>query len=171
MQPSKLLLTALLALAVLAPLAGCDAQRISELQPGVSTEVEVRDRFGIPENTWNEADGSRTLEYNRQPAGTENFHINLGPDGKLVAVHQVLNVANFAKVRPGMGMDEVRRLLGKPAKTTRFDLTGETHVDWRFQADPNTRKLFTVIHKGDGKVLSTQVGLDTLASENLGGGR
>ena len=68
-------------------------------------------------------------------------------------------------------MDEVRRLLGKPAKTTRFDLTGETHVDWRFMQDANTRKVFTVITKGDGKVLRTQFGPDPLASENLGGGR
>ena len=160
-----------MAVAIFSGLAGCDAQRISELQPGVSTEADVRDRFGIPENTWNEANGSHTLEYNRQPAGTENFQINVGADGKLVAVHQVLNAQNFAKVQPGMGMDEVRRLLGKPAKSTRFDLTGETHVDWRFQEDANTRKMFTVVTKGDGKVLRTQIGLDTQASENMGGGR
>lgn len=171
MRPIKLLLSAVLALAALATVAGCDAQRISELQPGVSTEADVRDRFGIPENTWNEANGSRTLEYNRQPAGTENFMITVGADGKLVAVRQVLTAENFARVQPGMGMDEVRRLLGKPAKTTRFDLTGDTHVDWRFQEDANTRKVFTVITRGDGKVLRTQFGPDPLASENLGGGR
>lgn len=171
MRPSKLLLTAVLALAALAATVGCDAQRISELQPGVSTEADVRDRFGIPENTWPEPGGGHTLEYNRQPAGTENFMITIAADGKLVAVRQVLSAETFARVQPGMGMDAVRRLLGKPAKTTRFDLTGETHVDWRFQEDPNTRKMFTVIHKGDGKVLSTQVGLDPMASENLGGGR
>ena len=162
-----------LAAAVVAALAlvACDQQRISELEEGLSTEVEVRERFGVPDHIWDEGGGARTLEYNRQPAGTENFQINVGADGKLVAVHQVLNAQNFAKVQPGMGMDEVRRLLGKPAKSTRFDLTGETHVDWRFQEDANTRKMFTVVTKGDGKVLRTQIGLDTQASENMGGGR
>lgn len=171
MRPTKRLLAVLLAVAALAALAGCDAQRISELQPGVSTEADVRDRFGIPENTWNEPDGGRTLEYNRQPAGSENFMITLTADGKLVTVRQVLTPANFARVQPGMGMDDVRRLLGKPAKTMRFDLSGETHVDWRFQDGPNTRKVFTVVTLGDGKVLRTQMGPDPLASENLGGGR
>ena len=36
----------------LVALAGCDAQRISELQPGISTEADVRDRFGVPETIW-----------------------------------------------------------------------------------------------------------------------
>ena len=157
MTIAKLLGATLLGLALL---TGCDAQRISELQSGQSTEADVRDRFGVPENTWPEPGGGHTLEYNRQPAGTENF-----------AVRQVLTQDNFARVQPGMGMDEVRRLLGKPAKTTRFDLTGETHVDWRFMQDANTRKVFTVVTKGDGKVLRTQFGPDPMASENLGGGR
>ena len=168
MTIAKLLGATLLGLALL---TGCDAQRISELQSGQSTEADVRDRFGVPENTWPEPGGGHTLEYNRQPAGTENFMITIGADGKLVAVRQVLTQENFARVQHGMGMDEVRRLLGKPAKTTRFDLTGETHVDWRFMQDANTRKVFTVITKGDGKVLRTQFGPDPLASENLGGGR
>ena len=40
-------------------------------------------------------------------------------DGKLVAVRQVLTQDNFARVQPGMGMDEVRRLLPQPGMTTR----------------------------------------------------
>lgn len=171
MRPTQLVFAALLALASLATLVGCDAQRISELQPGVSTEADVRDRFGVPENTWNEADGGRTLEYNRQPAGSENFMITLTADGRLVGVRQVLTPENFARVQPGMDMGDVRRLLGKPAKTTRYDLSGETHVDWRFQAGPNTRKVFTVITKDGRSVQSTQIGPDPLSSENLGGGR
>ena len=168
MPIAKLLGATLLALAFL---SACDAQRISELQPGLSTEADVRDRFGLPENTWPEPGGGHTLEYNRQPAGVENYMITIGADGKLVAVHQVLTQANFARVQPGMAMAEVRRLLGKPAKTTRFDLTGETHVEWQFMEDVNTRKLFTVITRDAGPVLRTQFGPDPQSSENLGGGR
>ena len=49
MTIAKLLGATLLGLALL---TGCDAQRISELQSGQSTEADVRDRFGVPENTW-----------------------------------------------------------------------------------------------------------------------
>jgi len=85
----------------LVALAGCDAQRISELQPGISTEADVRDRFGVPETIWDEADGARTLEYNRQPAGQINYMITVGADGRLVAVRQVLTPENFARITPG----------------------------------------------------------------------
>lgn len=52
MTPFFRVLSALvLGLALLAT-TGCDPQRISELQPGVSTETDVRERFGEPENVW-----------------------------------------------------------------------------------------------------------------------
>ena len=155
----------------LALLAGCDAQRIAELQPGQSTEADVRDRFGVPENTWPEPGGGHTLEYNRQPAGSENFMITIAADGTLVGVRQVLTQENFERVQPGMALAEVRRMLGKPAKTTHFALKGETHVDWRYLVQPDTRMLFTVVTGGDGRVLRTQNGPDLNDVQNQGGGR
>jgi hypothetical protein len=150
-------------------LAGCDAQRISELQPGVSTEVDVRDRFGNPEAIWEEADGARTFEYNRQPAGQVNYMITVGADGRLVAVRQVLTPENFARITPGIDMALVRRSLGKPAKVTPYRLSGETHHDWRFAEPPNIPKVFTVVTKDGSTVLRTQIGPDMDAPENKGG--
>ena len=152
----------------LVALAGCDAQRISELQPGVSTEADVRDRFGAPDNIWDEADGARTFEYNRQPAGQVNYMITLGADGRLVGVRQVLTAENFARVTPGMDMALVRRSLGKPAKVTPYRLSGETHHDWRFAEPPNIPKVFTVVTKDGRTVLRTQIGPDMEAPENKG---
>ncbi|ART55859.1 outer membrane protein assembly factor BamE [Acidovorax carolinensis] len=153
----------------LVALAGCDAQRISELQPGVSTEADVRDRFGAPETIWDEADGARTLEYNRQPAGQINYMITVGADGRLVAVRQVLTAENFARITPGMDMALVRRSLGKPAKVIPYRLSGETHHDWRFIEPPNVPKVFTVVTKDGSTVLRTQIGPDMDAPENKGG--
>jgi hypothetical protein len=153
----------------LVALAGCDAQRISELQPGVSTEADVRDRFGAPENIWDEADGARTLEYNRQPAGHINYKITVGADGRLVAVRQVLTAENFARITPGMDMAQVRRSLGKPAKVTPYRLSGETHHDWRFVELPNIHKVFTAVTTDGSTVLRTQIGPDMDAPENKGG--
>lgn len=150
-------------------LAACDPQRISELKEGVSTEADVRDRFGAPENVWDEPGGARTFEYNRQPAGQVNYMITLGADGRLVAVRQVLTPENFARVQPGMGMDAVRRLLGKPAKVTPYELKRETHADWRYLEAPNQSKVFTVVYGAEHTVLRTQTGEDLDAPEFKGG--
>ena len=160
--------TVLAALALLAA-AGCDPQRLSELQPGVSTEADVRDRFGAPEMIWEEPGGARTFEYNRQPAGQVNYMITLGADGRLVGVRQVLTAENFAHITPGMDMAQVRRSLGKPAKVTTYRLSGETHHDWRFAELPNIPKMFTVVTRDGSTVLRTQIGPDMDAPENKGG--
>ncbi|OYZ46541.1 MAG: outer membrane protein assembly factor BamE [Acidovorax sp. 16-64-162] len=137
--------------------------------PGASTEADVRDRFGVPETIWDEADGARTLEYNRQPAGQINYMITVGADGRLVAVRQVLTPENFARITPGTDMAQVRRNLGKPAKVTPYRLSGETHHDWRFAEAPNIPKVFTVVTKDGATVLRTQIGPDMDAPENKGG--
>ena len=168
MPIAKLFATTLVGLVLV---ADCDAQRISELQIGQSNDGDVRDRFGVPENTWPEPDGGHTLEYNRQPAGVENYMITIGADGRLVAVRQVLTQENFARVQPGMAIGQVRRLLGKPAKTTHFDLSGETHLDWHYLVQPDTHMLFSVVTGNDGRVLRTQNGPDLNAPQNQGGGR
>lgn len=170
MPPLKHLATvAVMALAALAG-SGCDPQRISELEEGLSTELDVRDRFGVPDHVWDEGAGARTFEYNRQPAGLRNYMITIGADGKMSALRQVLTPENFARISPGMGMDEVRRRLGKPAKVTPYALSGETHHDWRFLEPPNTVMLFTVVTDRQMRVLRTQTGLDMNAAENNSGG-
>ena len=149
-------------------LAGCDQQRIVELEEGVSTEADVRARFGEPEKIWNASDmaatplagaaaeaGARTLEYNRQPAGQVNYMITIGPDGKMTALRQVLTSKNFAKVLPGMPMEQVRKMLGKPMKVTPYALKQETHYDWRYLSPPQSSRIFTVVFDPDLRVAST----------------
>lgn len=133
-------------------LAGCDAQRISELEEDVSTEAQVRDRFGVPDNVWQEADGSHTLEYNRQPAGHQNYMITIGPGGKMTALRQVLAPHNFEKVQPGMAEEAVRRLLGKPAQRTPYALKQEIDWDWNWIDPPNREMVFTATFGPDGRV-------------------
>ena len=149
-------------------LAGCDQQRITELEEGVATEADVRARFGEPEKTWDAGDmaslplpgaaaepGARTLEYNRQPSGNVNYMITIGPDGKMTALRQVLTPQNFAKVLPGMSMEQVRKMLGKPMKITPYALKREAHYDWRYLNPPSTAMIFTVVFDADYRVLST----------------
>ena len=145
----------LLALAGL--LAACDPQNISELEEGVSTEADVRERFGVPEAVWEGEDGAQIYEYNRQPAGHTNYMITIGPDGKMTALRQVLNPRTFAQVQPGMMMEDVRRMLGKPMKITQYALKRETHYDWRYFENPGVgeSQVFTVVFDADLKVVRT----------------
>lgn len=156
-------------LASLLVLAACDAQRISELEEGVATEADVRARFGEPEKVWDAPGGARIFEYNRQPAGQRNYMITVGPDGRMSALRQVLTPANFAKVMPGMRLDEVRRLLGRPAKVTPFERMREVHADWRYLDAPNTSMVFTAIFSLDDRVMRTLTVPDPEANENRGG--
>jgi len=139
-------------LATLIGLAGCDPQRISELEEGVSTEADVRARFGEPENVWDVPNG-RVLEFNRQPQGQKNYMITIGADGKMSALRQVLTPENFAKVQPGMMMEDLRKLLGKPAKVTPYALKRETEWEWRWVQPPSSAMVFTATLNDDQRVV------------------
>ena len=165
----------------LGSLMGCDPQRIAELEEGVATEADVRARFGEPEKVWDAADmastplpgaaavpGARTFEYNRQPEGKVNYMITIGADGKMSALRQVLTPQNFAKVLPGMPMETVRKMLGKPMKVTPYILKQQTAYDWRYLNPPNTAMIFTVVFDADLKVMGSGSAEEELASPKGG---
>ena len=146
-------------------LLGCDQQKIEALEEGVSTEAQVRAQFGQPEKIWDGQDGARIFEYNRQPEGATNYMITIGTDGKMSALRQVLTPQNFAKIEPGMMAEQVRQLLGKPAKASQYALKpGETHWDWRFTTN-NQAKMFNVIFNADWKVQSTAITEDVFRDQ------
>jgi hypothetical protein len=153
-------------------LTGCDNQAIVDLEPGVATEADVKLKFGEPEKVWDGENGVRIFEYNRQPAGHRNFMISIGPDGKLVIIRQVLTPANFAKVQPGMMMEEVRRLLGKPGKVVPYALKRETYYNWRYlENQGNTSMIFSAVMDANMKVLRTETMLDPDAPGGTNTGR
>jgi hypothetical protein len=144
--------------------AGCDVQRMQEMEVGVSTESDVRAKWGEAAALYDNADGSRSLEYPRQPSGQVNYMIEIGADGKLKAIRQVLKPDQFAKVTPGLDKAQVRRLIGKPAAMQSFEAKREEVWDWRW-LDNNAAKLFSVTFStADGKVAATAVTDDTAAS-------
>jgi outer membrane protein assembly factor BamE (lipoprotein component of BamABCDE complex) len=140
-------------------IGGCDRQKIAELEEGVATEADVRQRFGEPAAVYPEPDGGRTFEYPRQPEGQTNYMITIGSDGRMSALRQVLKPADFAKVAAGLDKREVRRLLGRPAATQLFGLKRQEVWDWRY-ADGQEARLFSVTFDADGRVVSTASTLD-----------
>jgi hypothetical protein len=151
----------LVAVATLGALAlvACDKHRADQLVEDVSTEADVKRLFGDPRTVTIAADGTRTLEYPRQPEGEANYVMVIGADGKLKRLRQLLNTDNFAKVQPGMDREAVRQLLGPHARERRFELKKETLVEWRFR-DGQELKVFGASFDDAGKVLSTSITLD-----------
>ncbi len=142
-------------------LVGCDQQRIQELEEGVATEADVRTKFGEPEKIWDGANDARIFEYNRQPAGHRNYMITIGTDGKMTALRQVLTPENFANVQPGMMMEDVRKMLGKPMRVIPYELKKETYYNWRYLTDQNnTSMIFSAVMDSNLRVLRTETMLD-----------
>ena len=154
----------LLVLSAMAGVVGCDTKRIAELEEGVATEADVRAKFGEPVAVYAEENGARTFEYPRQPEGQVNYMITIGADGKMSALRQVLKDASFAKVVPGMDKAQLRRLLGRPAKTQLYELKQEEVWDWHFRHENNDSKLFSATLDKNGRVLSTATTLDPRTS-------
>ena len=157
---ARLVRGAACAAAALLALGGCDQKRIEKLEEGVSTEADVRRQFGQPAAVFDEPGGARTLDFPRQPEGLANYLITIGPDGVMTSLRQVLKPANFQKVAPGLDREEVRRLLGRPAKTQRYALKQQEEWMWRWADGPTARE-FLVTFDADGKVVSSAVGEDT----------
>lgn len=155
----RLLKACLLALTPLLALLGCDAARVEQLRPGVSTEADVQALFGPPDDVFQLADGARQLAFSRQPEGSTCYMITITDDGKLRSVVQALQPATFEQIKPGMTQAQIRQLLGRPATQQHFDLKNEDLWEWRWQ-DAGENKLFGVTFDATGRVLATSVSED-----------
>ncbi len=145
-------------------LSACDPQRIEKLEEGLATESDVRKQFGDAPQIIEHADGSKTMAYPRQPQGWTNYEIVIGSDGKMRSLRQLLTPANFAKVQPGMAQDEVRKLLGKHAKTLSYAMKPTEEVwQWRFMSGQD-KKVFEVTFDRDHSVIVTHTADDEKAS-------
>ena len=69
------------------------------------------------------------------------------------ALRQVLTPQNFAQVQPGMAMEQLRKMLGKPARRTPYPLKKETEWEWRWLQPPNSPMVFTVVLDNDQRVV------------------
>lgn len=135
---------------------GCDYLALKELKPGRSTGYDVRERMGQPSFEWRNDDGSVTWEFARTPEGKANYMVTIGPDNVLREIVQVLTEENFAKVRKGMIRDEVRHLLGKPGRITRFELKRQEVWEWKVQHPfPNVEAFINVHFDDSGRVVET----------------
>lgn len=114
----------------------------------------------------------RDAEYNRQPAGVLNYMICIGPGGRMAALRQVLTPENFRRVQPRHGRGEdVRRMLGVPAKQVPYKLQNQIVWTWKFLEPPSETKAFNdVVFGRIAAAIRTEVGPDPDGPDMRGGG-
>ncbi|MFN0186869.1 MAG: outer membrane protein assembly factor BamE [Aquabacterium sp.] len=160
-------LAAVLLMALAGVLAGCDQLGSQKLVEDVSTEADVRRYFGEPKTVTVQPDGSRTLEYPRQPEGSANYRIVIGANGRMTSLRQLLNPDNLARVKPGMDGEQVRDIAGPPARQLHFALKNEMVWEWRYREGQQPR-LFSATFNPQGQVLGTAM-VDDPAAAQVGG--
>lgn len=134
--------------------AACASYDGNTLKPGVSTEAEVRSVMGQPAAEFASGDGSRRLAYPHGPLGHQTYMADVGPDGRVRGVRQVLNDDTFHQVRAGMTRDEILRLIGPPGDTMAFARLRQTSWEWRYVDTWGYRAIFSVNFDESGIVVS-----------------
>jgi len=161
----KRILAALCGLLGLMGLGGCERYLITDIRPGVTTRGEVQEHIGPPGIEWRNEDGTLVWEYSMQPAGTTCYQLTIDAAGIVQRVDQVLTPANMARVVPGMNETQVRRLIGKPARTHFFQLKQETAWDWLIDNSAQMeRRYFNVYFDTAGVVVRTGEQTETLGN-------
>ncbi len=145
-------------------LGGCDQfgrplewPGLDKLKPGESTEMDVRQVLGMPDKVVDQANGGKQLQFPKGPEGFATFFAEIGPDGKLIGVRNVLKQEFFQQVRTGMNKVEVTALLGRPARERGYPLKQQTTLEWKFADSSPENKYFIVFFDKDGKVEGTEI--------------
>jgi len=144
-------------LVVAATLAGCAAYSSyggAGLQPGVTTEAQVRETMGRPAFEYRDPDGAHVLAYPRGPLGTQTFMVEITPDGKLQRIRQVLLDETFYRIQPGMVEEDILRMIGPPGDKMAFSLSGNYAWDYRFVDTWGYTAIFSVTFNREGVVVS-----------------
>jgi hypothetical protein len=117
---------------LVALLAGC-ASDGRNLEPGVHDAKAVRAAMGAPKEILKAPEGGEIWFYPRGRVGRETLRAELGPDGKLRHVEQVLHEKSFDRIVAGKTTrEELRRLLGPPDHEWLAMNGAETNWEYRY---------------------------------------
>ncbi|HUN94154.1 MAG TPA: hypothetical protein VMU33_19030 [Burkholderiaceae bacterium] len=162
--------TTLAAALAVAGASGCAGP--GQVAPGTA-ETDVRARFGAPAAEYVLAEGpaARRLEYDTGRFGQRTYMVDVGGDGRVVGVQQVLTSPHFAQVRIGVDTTEtIRREFGRPATTMTYDLSGLTAWQYPYRENEVWNSLMSIEFDHDGVVRQVQNGPDPLYEAHDGGG-
>ena len=120
------------ATAVALLLAGCAAMSLP--QAG-QTRDALMQQWGAPTHVYALPDGASRLEYATGPWGRMTWMVDVGSDGRVRSVRQVLNEAHFAEFATyvkGMTPEQVLLELGRPAERRLAGWGGGAFWSWRY---------------------------------------
>ena len=128
-----------LALALVALLVGCSL--MPERVPMGATRSEIESRLGQPTAVHALADGAR-LQYSRQPAGQQVYNLDLGADGRLLKVEQVMDAGWLQRIEVDRWTrDDALLNLGRPALIERVARWDGDIWTYRFQEATGSRQV------------------------------
>lgn len=140
-------------LALLMLLTGCATwtpQRV------FTDEAELLAKRGAPTRVWDNADGTRTLEYSTQPQGVSTWMYTVDATGRITEQFDALSPSMRHRVKKDMSVEEVERLLGQHRSVQRFALSGEEVWDWNVANEwPGILFTYFNVHFVGGKVVRT----------------
>lgn len=115
-------------------LCACAAYNGRGLKPGVDQLENVLDVMGQPAMRWQNPDGSVQLAYPRGPMGYHTYMVQVGSDGKLRQIENVLDEKNISRIQPGMTKEDVLYILGPSFSgwTAYFKARDELAWEWRY---------------------------------------
>ena len=139
-------------------LCACASYDGRGLKPGAAGLDDVLRVMGQPAMRWRNEDKSTQLVYPRGPMGFHTYMVNIGADGKLMKIENVLDRKFFSRIKPGMTKDQVLHILGpsNPDWTEYFKARDELVWEWRYCDDWATAARFDVLFDNSkGTVRST----------------
>jgi hypothetical protein len=139
-------------------LAGCASYSGGGLTPGSSSREDVLAQMGPPAQQWTDAGNGAQLSYPRGPAGLDSYMVFIDARGRLDRIENVLTPDSLAKIKTGMGKDDVLRLIGPPVTewTVYFPARRELAWEWRYCNSWSMIARFHVLMDNDtGRVRST----------------
>lgn len=148
-----------------ATLAACSAFAPVSIRPGQTTD-EVTQSMGQPTNRYALPQGGSRLEYARGPYGKQTYMVDIGADGRVQQVQQVLTEANFSTVHPGETREELLMRLGRPSE--RRGAFRNTEL-WAYRYEAVFCQWFVVTMNPDGRVRDAGYVPDPLCDVNDNG--
>ena len=125
------LLTRLLTVLLSAALTAC-----APLQPPAS-EQQVLQTWGTPTSRYTLPNGTQRLEYATGPYGRATWMMDLGPQGQVLRMRQVLTDTELMAVQAAMPMPAAALLqwIGRPGETRHGGRAGGRVWAWRYQTN------------------------------------
>jgi len=133
-------------------LVACASYAGRGLKVGESSIDDVMRIMGTPAMQWKDPDGARQLAY---PRGIHTFMVDIGPDGKMMKIENIMKMKTFKRVKSDMTKPEVLRILGPSFSpgTAYYKARDELVWEWRYCDDWNEASRFEVMFDASKEIV------------------